>query len=59
MRRAIADATIRVMAKFKPVRGKKKASPAPPGGLPCVILVIAGIALMMLFLYYVLTHANG
>ncbi|MGA2144925.1 MAG: hypothetical protein ABSH49_08180 [Bryobacteraceae bacterium] len=47
------------MAKFKPARGKKKASPAPPGGLPCVILVIAGIALVMLFLYYVLSHANG
>jgi hypothetical protein len=47
------------MPKFKPARGKKKASPTPPGGLACVILVIAGIALVMFFLYFVLTHANG
>jgi hypothetical protein len=59
MRRQITDATIRVMPKFKPARGKKKASPTPPGGLACVILVIAGIALVMLFLYYAMTHANG
>lgn len=59
MRRQIADVTIRVMPKFKPARGKKKASAAPPGGLPCVILVVAGIALVMLFLYYAMTHANG
>jgi len=47
------------MAKFKPVGAKKKAAPVPPGGLPCVILVIVGIALIMLFLYYALSHANG
>ncbi|MGP8243281.1 MAG: hypothetical protein ACLQVN_02055 [Bryobacteraceae bacterium] len=47
------------MPKFKPARGKKRAAPVPPGGLPCVILVIAGIALVMFFLYFVMTHANG
>ena len=47
------------MAKFKPARGKKRAAPVAPGGLPCVILVIAGIALIMLFLYFAMTHANG
>ena len=47
------------MAKFKPARGKAKASKAPPGGLPCVILLISGIIFVMLFLYFVLRNANG
>ena len=48
------------MARFKPVRAKKgKNAPAPQGGLPCVIVLISGIALVMLFLYYVMGHANG
>jgi hypothetical protein len=47
------------MAKFKPVRVKSKRTPPPQGGLPCVILLISGIALVMLFLYYVMGHANG
>jgi hypothetical protein len=47
------------MAKFKPVKGKRKSAPAAPGGLPCVILLIAGLLLVMLFVYYVLSHANG
>jgi hypothetical protein len=46
------------MAKFKPVRPKSKSHPPPQGGLPCVILLIAGIVLVMLFLYYVMGHAN-
>ena len=31
----------------------------PQGGLPCVILLITGMVLLMLFLYYVVGHANG
>ncbi|HUI56160.1 MAG TPA: hypothetical protein VLY04_14390 [Bryobacteraceae bacterium] len=41
------------MAKFKPAKGKRS-TPAPPGGLPCVILVICAIALVMLLLYFVM-----
>ena len=48
------------MGKFKPVRPKgKKAGARPPGGLPCVILVFSGMALVMLFLYFVMRNANG
>jgi hypothetical protein len=49
------------MAKFKPARGKAKGGKpaAPQGGLPCVIVVIAGIVLVMLFLYWVMRNANG
>jgi hypothetical protein len=47
------------MGKFKPAKAKSKRTAAPQGGLPCVILVISGLALLMLFLYYVMGHANG
>jgi hypothetical protein len=47
------------MGKFKPVRVKSKRTGAPQGGLPCVITLIAGLVLLMLFLYYVMGHANG
>jgi hypothetical protein len=46
------------MAKFKPVKAKTKSRPAPQGGLPCVILVASGIALVLVFLYFVITHAT-
>ncbi|HMD70747.1 MAG TPA: hypothetical protein VKF41_05355 [Bryobacteraceae bacterium] len=46
------------MAKFKPAKGKARKSRAPQGGIPCVILVISGMLLVGLFLYYVMTHAN-
>jgi hypothetical protein len=46
------------MAKFKPVKGKSKGRAAPQGGLPCVILVALGIALVLVFLYFVITHAT-
>jgi len=42
------------MAKFKPVRPKSKGPAAPQGGLPCVIMVIAGMLLVMVFLYFVM-----
>jgi hypothetical protein len=48
------------MAKFKPVRGKKgRADARPAAALPCVVLVIIGMALVMLFLYFVMRNANG
>jgi hypothetical protein len=54
------DVTIAGMGKFKPVRPKsKRAGARPPGGLPCVILVFSAMALVMLFLYFVMKHANG
>ena len=56
MRRA--DDTIAGMAKFKPVRAKKKDAPRVQGGLPCVILLISGIILVMLFLYWILASAK-
>jgi len=48
------------MGKFKPARrGKKKGSTAPPGGVACVVVLIAGMFLVMLFMYWVLKSANG
>jgi hypothetical protein len=48
------------MAKFKPARGKKpKASGPPQGAVSCVVLVVAGILLVMLFMYFVMKNANG
>ena len=47
------------MAKIKLAKGKAKASIAPQGGLPCVILVILGMFLVMFILYYAMKNANG
>ncbi len=48
------------MGKFKPARGgRKKASTAPPGGVACVVVLLAGMVFVMLFLYFVLKNANG
>jgi len=47
------------MAKFKPVKLKRKTAPLPQGGLPCVILVISAMALVMLFIFLVMKYANG
>ncbi|HWC95351.1 MAG TPA: hypothetical protein VG456_01345 [Candidatus Sulfopaludibacter sp.] len=46
------------MAKFKPAKGKSKNAAAPQGGLPCVILVIVGMILVMLFLYFVMAGSS-
>ena len=46
------------MAKFKPVRKKDKRAPAAAGGLPCIVLVIASLALVMLFFYFVMKYAG-
>jgi len=49
------DATIAVeMAKFKPVRAKAKRTAPTKGGIPCIILLASGFALMLLFLYIVM-----
>ena len=54
------DATIALMAKFKPARGKKAEGRGPPqGAVSCVVLVIAGMLLVMLFMYFVMKNANG
>jgi hypothetical protein len=50
------------MARFKPVRPKKKAAPAPQGAIPCIILVILAIAAVMLMLVFVMksfTHSGS
>jgi hypothetical protein len=57
--RRARGATIALMGKFKPARGKAKRSSAPQGGVPCVILIISAMLLVMLFLYYVMKNANG
>ncbi|GEM_PF-829253 len=48
------------MAKFKPARGKAKRTAPPPGAVSCVVLILVGILLVMLFMYFVLrSNANG
>jgi hypothetical protein len=48
------------MGKFKPAKGKKgRASARPAAALPCVVLVLAGMVMVMLFLYFVMRNANG
>ena len=48
------------MGKFKPVRKKGKgASAAAMSGVPCLILVVAGLALAMLFLYFVMKYSSA
>lgn len=51
-------ASLKVMAKLKSARAKKPATPPVRGGLPCVIIVILGIVLVMVFLYMVMSHAG-
>ncbi|MGH9718664.1 MAG: hypothetical protein ACRD8O_00495 [Bryobacteraceae bacterium] len=45
------------MAKFKPVGGKAKSS-AKQSGVPCLILLISGVVLLMLFLYFVMSSSG-
>jgi len=52
-------ATIARMAKFKPIRPKRKDAPVPKAGLPCVILIIGIFILVMVFIYFVMKNANG
>ena len=46
------------MAKIKSARPKKPDKPSVRGGLPCVILILLGILLVMVFLYLVMSHAS-
>ena len=49
---------MRFMAKFKPVRLKAKGPRVPQGGIPCVIMVIGGMVLVMVFLYFVMRNSG-
>jgi hypothetical protein len=46
------------MAKFKPARGKKAKAGPPQGAVSCVVLVIGGMLLVMLFLYFVMRSSG-
>ena len=47
----------RVMAKFKPARGKKARAAGPPqGAVSCVVLIVAGMLLVMLILYFAMRN---
>jgi hypothetical protein len=47
------------MAKFRPA-GSRKSKPAPvQGGLPCLVLILSGMVLVAIVLYFVLKNANG
>ena len=47
------------MAKYKPA-GRKKASKGPQskGALPCIMIIVLGIALMVL-LFYAMLHSGS
>lgn len=45
------------MGKFKPARPKGKKPPAKPGAVPCVILVISGMAMLSLLYYLVMSSS--
>ena len=47
------------MAKYKPATGKKRAAPGPHGAIPCVVLVILGIAGVMALLFFVLKSSGS
>jgi hypothetical protein len=46
------------MGKFKPARGKKLKAGPPQGALSCVVLVIVGMLLVMLFMYFVMRNSS-
>ncbi len=49
------------MAKFKPARAKSKSdTPSLPTrqGIPCLVLLVSGIILTMLLLFWVLKNAS-
>jgi hypothetical protein len=47
------------MAKYKPAGGKKREAPAPTRGLiPCAFIIVAGMALIGLLLYYSLKSSG-
>src|ERR1051325_5490824 len=53
------DATIALMAKFKPVRANPRSTPKPQGAVGCVVLIILIMFGVMAFLYLVMkSHAS-
>ncbi len=47
------------MAKFKPAKkGKKGKSKFPGGAIPCLILVVSGMALITLLFYSILKSSG-
>lgn len=46
------------MAKLKSARAKKPGAPPVRGGLPCVIFVILGLILVLIFMYVVMKYAG-
>jgi hypothetical protein len=47
------------MAKFKPARLKARRSAVPPqGGMACLVMILIGMVLVMLFLYLVMRNAS-
>ncbi|HWQ54698.1 MAG TPA: hypothetical protein VN442_13520 [Bryobacteraceae bacterium] len=45
------------MSKFKPVRRKKSVAPSVARGFPCIVLLVAGFVLAMLFMYFVMKYS--
>jgi hypothetical protein len=39
------------MAKFRPIRAKKKNTGPAKSGVPCIILMVAGMVLLLLLFY--------
>jgi hypothetical protein len=59
LRQSLPFDLILTMAKLKPAGKKKKTSNARPGGvIPCIFLVVLGIALMSLLFYGILRSGN-
>jgi len=46
------------MAKFKPPRGKRDRRGVPQGALPCVVIILGGIALLGLVLFLMLKYSG-
>lgn len=42
------------MAKFKAIREKKKSAGPAKSGVPCIILMVAGMVLLLLLFYAVM-----
>jgi hypothetical protein len=47
------------MAKFKPAKAKRQATPAPQGAIPCVVMVILAIVGVMLLLFFVMKSSGS
>ena len=46
------------MAKFKPAKAKRRTSSIPQGGVSCIILIVSGMLLVMLFMYFVMRSSG-